>query len=80
MSKHAWTDRELEATIRLCRAAPDLLAALGAMLRLVDGLPWNLRDEVYKAFNERTGGVPGSLPKPIANARVAIAKAEGGTL
>lgn len=68
---YAYNEREA----RVYASAPDLLAALEAMLRLVDGLPWQTRDAVYKAFNERTGGLPGSLPKPIAAARAAIAKA-----
>lgn len=55
----------------------DLFVALAAMLRLVDGLPWHVRDSVYREFNARTGGLPGSLPGPIAEARAAIANAKG---
>ena len=57
---------------------PELLEACKALLRMIDGLPWQLRDAAYKAFNERTGGLPGSLPSPISKGRAAIAKAEGG--
>lgn len=57
---------------------PELLEACKALLRMIDGLPWHLRDAAYKAFNERTGGLPGSLPSPISKARAAIAKATGG--
>lgn len=59
----------------LISASPDLLESTQQMLRLVDGLPWELRDAVYKAFNERTGGLPGTLPTPITNARKTVAKA-----
>lgn len=62
----------------LIESAPKLLEACKALLRMMDGLPWHLRDAAYKAFNERTGGLPGSLPSPISKARAAIAKAEGG--
>lgn len=70
-------DESSGSNVRLIAAAPDLLAACKDLLRMVDGLPWHVRDAVQKEFNDRTGGLPGTLPKPITTARAAIAKAEG---
>ena len=46
--------------------------ALRRVLSLIDGLPWHLRDAVYKAYNERVGALPGKLPEPIEQARALL--------
>lgn len=53
---------------------PDVAACLRAMLSMVDGLPWHVRDSVYREYNARVGALPGSLPEPIAKARAALGR------
>lgn len=73
----SWHGRLLATLDARAAHSSELAKECRSLLCLIDGLPWHLRDAVYKAFNERTGGLPGSLPSPITSARAAISKAGG---
>lgn len=88
-AEHNWNDAtagerriswaEAEANARLITAAPDLLAAIGPLMRIIDeGVSTNISDAELKSAHPEDRRFIKRTRKALEVASAAIAKAKGG--